>query len=525
MTRFNLMFSNAGCAKRVHYDVLELLADAVPDPAVETINFAIFPFRFPASDVPSSFRNSGWYNRADDIDYGYLHEMGHQLGLIDLYQLDLSPEMNQVSGLGYSGPDDLMRACSPFFSSHSALAMNHWLDQAHGYFGQFLYGIPAEVRLRFVSRTGQPLRGATVKMYQLEERPGVGKLISNQIKAQGTTDTNGVFVLPNVLIDPEKVPALPTGDVLRENPFGYVAVVGANGVIHFRLEYEGAVDYAWLDITEANVAYYQGQTHQATFQRQVSLGGPVQRFPPRDLTETNATDWVAWAEGGTAGASTATDDTTRKQVGQTSLKFVTDGGFDTYVRYPATLNAQWDLTSVTALNIRVFAANTNFSFQNGSPWIRLRDSDGNYFQYQYYSGGGLVELLNQAQKAWQSYSIPLNASATVNDGWRRTTFGTPTLSRINALEIHADTWGYGFNLWLDGVSFQPPLRPEMHAAPVPGGVTLSWPATTPAPIVEAATQANGPYLPIAVTPIEGGGIATVFLPATQMQGFFRLRMP
>ena len=95
-------------------------------------------------------------------------------------------------------------------------------------------------------------------------------------------------------IDPAKVPPLPTGDVLRANPFGYVAVVGFNGVLHFRLEYEGAVDYAWLDITEPNVAYYQGQTNQATFQREVTLGGPIQRFPPHDLTETNAADWVAF---------------------------------------------------------------------------------------------------------------------------------------------------------------------------------------------------------------------------------------
>ena len=39
---------------------------------------------------------------------------------------------------------------------HSALAMNHWLEQAHGYYGQYLYGLPAEVRLRQV----RPFRGA-----------------------------------------------------------------------------------------------------------------------------------------------------------------------------------------------------------------------------------------------------------------------------------------------------------------------------------------------------------------------------
>ncbi|HOQ57245.1 MAG TPA: PQQ-binding-like beta-propeller repeat protein [Verrucomicrobiota bacterium] len=525
MARFNQMFASANCAKRVHYDVLELLADTAPDPAVDTLPFAVFPFRFYAHEAPYSYRNSGWYNDADDIDYGYLHEMGHQLGLIDIYQLDLSGEMNQVSGLGYTGPDDLMRACSPFFSPHSALAMNHWLDQAHGYFGQYLYGIPAEVKMRFLTRTGQPLHGAAVKVYQLEERPDEGRLITPQVKAQGLTDSNGVLVLPNVPIDPAKVPPLPTGDVLRANPFGYVAVTGANGVLHFRLEYEGVVDYAWLDITEANVAYYQGETNQATFTRQVTLGGPIQRFPPRELTETNAADWVAWAEGGASGGSTVTNDTSRRQVGQASLKFVTDGGFDTWVRYPGTFNALWDLTEVSTLNIRFYVENPNLGFQNGSPWIRLKDGDGNYVQYQYYQDGWPYELLNDARDAWLACQIPLAASPTEENGWRRSTFGAPDLSRITALEIHADTWGSGFTLWIDGVSFEPPRRPKLSVAPEAGGIAVSWPATHPEPVLEAANHVLGPYAPVAVMLTEAGGIATAQLPATGGQRYFRLRMP
>ena len=114
---------------------------------------------------------------------------------------------------------------------------------------------------------------------------GIGKVITKQIKAAGTTDDDGVFSLPNVPVDPVKVPALPTGDVLRENPFGYVAVIGNNGLLHLRVEYQGSVDYAWFDITEANVAYYQGQTDRAVFERRLPLGGPIQRFPPSDLAE------------------------------------------------------------------------------------------------------------------------------------------------------------------------------------------------------------------------------------------------
>ena len=47
-----------------------------------------------------------------------------------------------------------------------------------------------------------------------------------------------------------------------------------------------------------------------------------------------------------------------------------------------------------------------------------------------------------------SFSPPTNPST----GWNRTTFGTPDLAHINRFEFHADTWGGGFQYWLDGVS-------------------------------------------------------------------------
>jgi hypothetical protein len=233
MTRFNQLFATASCQKRVHYNVLQVLDDTASDPSTDRTPYAIFPFRYYATDGDA--RLSGYYNRTDDIDYGLLHEMGHQLGLVDIYQLDVPPEANQVSGQGYSSIPDLMHGCSPVISQHSALAMNHWLDKAHGYYGQYMYGIPAQMRLQILDITGVPLPGATVKMYQYCERPGQGKVITNQIKAQGVTDANGEFVLPNVPIDPATVPTTFAGDMLQANPFGYLAVVGTNGVLHFRV--------------------------------------------------------------------------------------------------------------------------------------------------------------------------------------------------------------------------------------------------------------------------------------------------
>jgi outer membrane protein assembly factor BamB len=453
MRRFNELFEEAGSQKRVHYGVLQVIDDRAPLPVVDISPYAIFPLRYGADD--GNPRLSGYYQPTDDIDYGLLHEMGHQLGLIDLYQLDIAPETNLVSGQGYQAVDGLMRGVSPFLSDFSALAMEHWLRESHGYYGQYMYNLPDTMQLRILGYDGQPLEGATVKVYQLTEQPGVGKVIANQVKFQGTTNSEGLYTLPNVPIDSALVPTIGTGDQLQDNPFGYVAVVGTNGVFHIRVEYDGFVDYAWLDITEANVAYWHGETDVAVFDRQVSLGGPIQRVPPVDMAEGNAGDWEAWAQGATA---TISNDTMRKIVGNSSLKFVTDGGFDTYARYPGTSNALWDLRGSDVLTMSIYAENNTIGFQGGSPWIRLYDADGNYFQFQFYSGGNPYDLLNEARNAWQTYHIPLDANEAVQDGWHRTSHGTPDLSAIAALEIHSDTWDYGFTLWIDGVAFEPQPR-------------------------------------------------------------------
>ncbi len=464
MKKFNQMFAAAGTQKRVHYGILEPIDDNSPDPSVNTIEFAIFPFRYRVTDGdPRSV--SAYFRINEDIDYGLLHEMGHQLGLIDIYRMDIAGSQNQVSGLGYSAPECLMRTCGPVLSEFSALAMEHWLDVAHGYYGQFMYNLPTNMQLKIIGQNGSPLAGAVVTMYQKCERPGLGEAITDQVKAQGVTDSNGIFVLPNVPIDPSKVPPAHTGDTLHPNPFGYIAIVGTNGLLHFKIEYKGDVDYCWLDLTEPMVAYFRGETELATFEREVALGGQVQFYPPDDLAELNANDWAAWAEGSSPGSTYTEDDTVRKIVGNGSVKFVTDGALDTLVRYPRTLAAHWDLRKASTLQFSVYAENPSVDgFQNGSPWIRLKDSNGNYFQYQYYIGGNVADILNQARKTWKTWEVPIGPTGIVENGWRRTTFGTPDISKISSVEFHADTWGNGFRLWYDGVRFIFPSEPVIGIA-------------------------------------------------------------
>jgi len=444
---FNGYFQTAGSPKRVHYDILQVLNDTDPDPTTDTTPFGVFPFRYYAG---STGGRGGWYDAATDVETGLVHEMSHQLGLIDIYNMNMSAGQNEVSVEGYSAVPCMMNSCSPFFSEFSANGMTLWDNVVHGYYGQFIYNLPATIQLRVLGYNGNPLSGATVKMYQFCERPGIGRRITNQIKAQGTTNGSGIWVLPNVPINPALAPAAYTGDQLHNNPFGYLDVVGTNGVLLFRVEYAGGVDYCWYDVTEAMNAYCEGQTVTATFDRQVSLGGPTQLYAPDDMAELNASDWEAWAE---AGSATATDDTVRKVVGNGSVKWNSlDAGFDTSLGYPRTQTAQWDLRLATTLTMHVYVVNDQ-TFQNGSPWIRLKDSNGNYYQYQYYSNGSPADYLNYAIGSWQTYQIPIYAPDSPQSGWGKIAHGTPDMAHINKLEFHSDTWDYGYSVWVDGVRF------------------------------------------------------------------------
>ena len=446
MDRFNTMFAQANCGKRVHYDVLQRLTDGQPDPSVNAIDFAIFPFRFYESE--QSYRVvSAYYSAADDIDYGYLHEMGHQLGLVDLYRLDMAPSANQVTGTGYLAADCLMRVTSPFISPNSAGAMNLWRGKAHGYFGQYLYRLPASIGVRIIGANRQPLGNATVRVYQKLERPGLGEVITNQVKFTGTTAADGTFTLPNVAVNPSLAPPAYTGDAIQPNPFGYISCLGTNGLFLIEVEYGGFTDHAWLDIVECNNAWYGGLTNAAVFDKHVSLGADTQRYPPADMTETNASDWGWYADDGTVALS---DDPASRTDGTTSLKAVVTGGFDTALVYPRNggVLASWDLSGATEIRGRFRATNSNkFGFQEG-PWFRLRCADG-WYDYR------CCTALNGALGQWIDVSVPLAGSST----WIRTSSGAPSLADVRGLEIHADTWGYGFTLWADGVHFFPTPTP------------------------------------------------------------------
>lgn len=453
--RMNAMLAEAGSPLRWRYDRLELVPDDKPLPAYDRANYdGNFPTRFEVGQTDLRLGGSAYYDTVEDIDYGLLHEIGHQLGMIDLYRLNVSPEQNQVSTDAYKATPGLMNGASHFISEHTALAMASWHGKRRGYFGQYLYDVPHAIHLRFLSGLGNPLAGAAITVYQKIETKGIGERIPDIAKFSGVTDEFGIYTLPDVVVDSSDF-WNDVGNELWPNPFGYLSNHGENGVFLIKVAANETVDYVWFDVTEANLAFWKGHTGEAYFDRETEIGEGLQLYPPPDLAELNAADWSAWAE---EGEISVTDDTVHKQVGEGSIKAVTTGGWDNYLRYPdpSTTPAKWDLSQVEEIRVWCYAENENIGFQNASPWIRLGNYETGYFEWH-----PVEDVLNQAIGQWVEYIVPLPG----NEVWTLSQSGTPDLAEINYFELHADTWESGFTLWLDGVGFEPSFDQDGDGVP------------------------------------------------------------
>jgi hypothetical protein len=145
-----------------------------------------------------------------------------------------------------------------------------------------------------------------------------------------------------------------------------------------------------------------------------------------------------------------------KVKGKSSLHVVTNAGDDVSLTFPKSRDAAWNLSAKRNLVMWVKFVNENdSSFQNNTPTIRLIDARGKGEEKRYIELKPKNNLLGLnvpfSEGRWDfSYiEVPLAGDSQ----WERTVVGGADLKHIDALEIHADTWGAGFELWIDGVAF------------------------------------------------------------------------
>lgn len=276
-----------GATLRVRINTIGIAAEAPPPDGAHDGGWFI------RDDVR---HEGGYYDPATDIDWGLVHELSHQVSLIDLYAIGVYAANVFVTdhdgmpanfGFGWTNLDLMFGGdTSPhndphLYSSHSAGGAATFAGYRNGYYGSYLFDIPLQNYLRILDNRGNPAPGVHVALYQ---RTGpwdpTGQMgVDNTPEISGTTDANGVFPLPNRSANGGVVTQ--NGHVMHDNPFGVVDIIGNQGLFLLRLTRDAHKEFHWIDITQFNLAYWMGDTISHTFTISSHVPPPSAPAAPR----------------------------------------------------------------------------------------------------------------------------------------------------------------------------------------------------------------------------------------------------
>jgi hypothetical protein len=201
-------------------------------------------------------------------DDAWLHELGHQIGLIDDYQSITEPGDNKVNGVGYiyrnrgiMGGGEISPHESPgtlysYYSPSNVHGLNVTKGRRRGYFGEYLYCVPEQCALRILDEEGNPVGDAEIELYQTDQR-----IIDKTPEHKGKTDSDGIFGLKN---RPADHVITETGCEQRDNPFGPIHVVGFNNVFLVTVKKDDVEKYAFVTVYDFNFAWMSGFKKKAT---------------------------------------------------------------------------------------------------------------------------------------------------------------------------------------------------------------------------------------------------------------------
>ncbi|MEN8224010.1 MAG: right-handed parallel beta-helix repeat-containing protein [Bacteroidota bacterium] len=173
--------------------------------------------------------------------------------------------------------------------------------------------------------------------------------------------------------------------------------------------------------------------------------------PMDDMAEEHA-HWYAYPEacwGYDSNFAAYTEwDYTDYVVGEASIHHQTGNGWDVGLHYWPEEDTvrQWSLTLADTLKFWLKTANnTGYGFQFHH--IRVGNNCGGYFKYS-----GTSSPLNAANGQWKFIMVPLAGGGSPYS-YTKSQIGEVSLDEINYVSVHADTWEFGFDIWLDGVHF------------------------------------------------------------------------
>jgi len=173
----------------------------------------------------------------------------------------------------------------------------------------------------------------------------------------------------------------------------------------------------------------------------------VSLIPPCDMAERPSV-WTCYRDPGIGlfQPEVLEFDYSDKKVGASSVRLYTPTGLDMGLNYRPGGDslAIWKLSDADTLTFWVKTFNkSSYGFQSFD--VRVGNFTGSYFKYTASTG-----LLNNAKNSWKKYRIPLKGNST----YVRSDYREMDLAQTNYVEFHADTWGSGFTLWVDGVQFK-----------------------------------------------------------------------
>lgn len=275
---------------------------------------------------------------------------------------------------------------------------------------------------------------------------------------------NGIFLEGNSELDSI------THNVFRNPAFYYIENQSPDYIYavqnDFIIDDESIISCKILDKND-NSAY-----GEVIWQPYVPGDPPVfQNGPPVDIAEPGAV-WYAYPEacwGYGLHEPTYTEwDYEEKVAGEASVHVATANGWDigTMSRPGGDTLAAWSLAESDTLIFWLKSINnTGYGFQFCH--VVLGNNCGGY--YKYTASASLI--LNPTIGQWKEIKMPLTGGSP----WNRTVHGNVSFAEISFVEIHADTWEFGFELWIDGVTFSPALTGEEDISQDPGGQLNIYP--------------------------------------------------
>ena len=225
------------------------------------------------------------------VDWARLKQVGIDLGLVDLMQLDTEPAQclavdpnGRYVERGHVFPwqTTMMYAPGPFpFTETEAAFLNHVRGQPRGSQGEFLWQLPAKIVVDVRSTTGRPLPNVQVDAYQLQgfgEYAGyVAGAGSGEPIYSAPTDERGRLVLLDQET-PTQTSSL--GYSVRPNPFGVIAPDGSNALMLLALRDGESAEYHFLRLYDCNLAYLHGHKEEYVREIQTRLGDRQALVPP-----------------------------------------------------------------------------------------------------------------------------------------------------------------------------------------------------------------------------------------------------